>query len=133
MRSYGIVMSDNLLAYHLIKSANLTTREEQLVKVTIKELRYDIVKSNLITIFLEDNEIPTADFNELHIKQEPTYHTQNYLFDEPVGPNQEEIFIEEDETTQEESYQTLYTRKENPQRSNRNTRQFTANNKLIQS
>ena len=118
-------MPDDLLVYCLIKSANLTTCDEQLVKATINELSYDIVESNLIKIFSEDNEITTSDFKEFHIKQAPTYHAQNYLYDEAVGPNQEEIFLEKDETTQEESYQTLYTRKENPHRSNRNTRQFT--------
>ena len=89
------------------KSANLTKRDEQLVKANINELSYDIVKSKLIKIFLEDNEIPTADFKDLHIKQEPTYHAQNYLYDEALGSNQNEIFTEEDKAIQEESYQTL--------------------------
>ena len=95
----GTMMPDNILAYHLIKSANLTTRDEQLLKATINKLSYDIVKSKLIKIFLEDNEISTADFKELHIRQEPTYHAKNYLYNEVVGLNQEEIFTEEDETT----------------------------------
>ena len=72
-RSYETVMPDDLLAYCLIKSTNLTTRDEQLVKATINELSYDIVESNLIKIFSEDNEITTSDFKELHIKQAPTY------------------------------------------------------------
>ena len=105
-------MSGNLLAYCLIKSVNLTTLDEQLVKATINKLSCNIVKSKLTKIFLEHNKIPTADFKELHIKQEPMYHAQNYLYNEAVGPNQEKIFVEEDETTQEETYQTLYTRKE---------------------
>ena len=65
---------------------------------------------------------------ELHIKQETTYHAQNYLYDEVVGPKEEEIFIEEDKTTQKESYQTLYTQKENPHHSNITTRQLAVNN-----
>ena len=73
-RSYGTVMPDDLLVYCLIKSANLTTRDEQLVKATINELSYDIVKSKLIKIFSEDNEVTTADFKEFHIKQAHTYH-----------------------------------------------------------
>ena len=36
-------MSDEFLAYRLIKSANLTTRNEQLVKATINELNYNVV------------------------------------------------------------------------------------------
>ena len=121
-------MPDDLLAYHLIKSANLSKRYQQLVKATINKLSYDISKSNLIKIFLEDNEIPTIDFKELHIKQETTYHAQNYLYDEVVGPKEEEIFIEGDKTTQKESYQTLYTQKENPHHSNISTRQLAVNN-----
>ena len=126
-------MSDDLLAYHLIKSANLTKRDQQLVKATINRLTlvnpsHDISKSKLIKIFLEDNEIPTIDFKELHIKRETTYHAQNYLYHDVVGPKQEEIFIEEDKTTQEESYQTLYTQKENPHHSNISTRQLAVNN-----
>ena len=121
-------MSGNILAYHLIKSANLTKRDQQLVKAAINKLSYDISKFNAIKIFLEDNEIPTIDLKELHIKQETTYHAQNYLYDDVVGPKQEEIFIEEDKTTQEESYQTLYTQKENPHHSNISTRQLAVNN-----
>ena len=37
-RTYGTTMSDDLLAYHLIKAANLTMRNKQLVKATITEL-----------------------------------------------------------------------------------------------
>ena len=35
-RSYGTIISDNLLTYHLIKSANLITLDEQLAKAIIK-------------------------------------------------------------------------------------------------
>ena len=106
-------MSDEFLAYRLIKSANLTTRNEQLVKATINKL---------IKIFSDDNEIFNVNFKELHIKQEPTYLAQNYLYDEAVDPNQEEIFVEEYETTQEELHQTLYTQNKNPYCTSKNMR-----------
>ena len=51
-----------------------TTRDEQLVKATINELSYGNVKSKLIKIFSEDNEVTTADFKEFYIKQAHTYH-----------------------------------------------------------
>ena len=67
-----------MLAYTLLKSANLSTRDKQLVKATITELKYDSVKSKLIKIFSDNNDIPTPDFNKMHIKTEPVYHAQSY-------------------------------------------------------
>ena len=74
-KSHATIWSDDLLAYRLLKSANLTTRDEQLVKATIDELKYDTVKIKLTKIFSDTNEVPTADLNNLNIKSEPTYHT----------------------------------------------------------
>ena len=51
-------MSDDLLAYHLIKSANLTKSDQQLVKATINKLSYDISKSNVIKIFWKTMKFP---------------------------------------------------------------------------
>ena len=72
-KSYGTQTSDDVLAYRLLKSANLSTRDEQLVKATITELKYDSVKNKLIKIFSDNNDIPTSDFNNMHIKTEPVY------------------------------------------------------------
>ena len=71
-KNHGTVWSDDLLAYRLLKSANLITRDEPLVKATIGELKYDIVKTKLTKIFSDTNEVPTSDFNNLNIKSEPT-------------------------------------------------------------
>ena len=67
-----------MLAYRLLKAANLPTRDEQLVKVTITELKYDSVISKLIKILSDNSEVPTSEFNNMHIKTEPVYHTQSY-------------------------------------------------------
>ena len=67
-----------MLVYRLLKAANLPTRDEQLVKVTITELKYDSVISKLIKIFSDNCEVPTSEFNNMHIKTEPVYHTQSY-------------------------------------------------------
>ena len=56
-RTYGTTMSDNLLAYHLLKAANLTMRDEQLVKATITKLNYEIVKSKLTKVFSGESEL----------------------------------------------------------------------------
>ena len=92
-RSYGTLISGNLLAYYQIKSANLTARDEQLVKATINELSYDIVKSKLIKIFSQDNEIPTADFKELHIKQDSqhTIHRTTFTMKLLIQPRKKSL------------------------------------------
>ena len=40
-KQYGTTMSTDVLAYRLLKSANLSETREQLAKATIKELKYD--------------------------------------------------------------------------------------------
>ena len=72
-KTHGTIWSDNFLAYRLLKSANLSTGDGQLVKATIGELKYDTVKIKLTKIFSDTNEVPTADLNNLNIKSEPTY------------------------------------------------------------
>ena len=67
-----------MLAYRLLKTANLLTRDEQLVKATITELKYDSVKSKS-KIFSHSSEVPTPELNDILIKTESVYHTQSYL------------------------------------------------------
>ena len=67
-----------MLAYTLLKAANLPIHDEQLVKATITELKYDSVKSKLIKIFSDNSEVPTPELNDMHIKTESVYHTQSY-------------------------------------------------------
>ena len=46
-KSYGTTMSDDVLAYRLLKSANLPESQQQLAKATIDELKYDNMKTQL--------------------------------------------------------------------------------------
>ena len=46
-KSYGTVMSDDILAYRLLQSVNLSTYHEELVKATIPDLQYDIMKTSI--------------------------------------------------------------------------------------
>ena len=62
-------------AYRLLKVANLLTRGEQLVKATITELKSNSVKSKLIKIFSDNSEVPTSEFNDIHIKTAPVCQT----------------------------------------------------------
>ena len=110
-KSHGTIWSDDLLAYWLLKSANLTTRDEQLVKATIGKLKYDAVKIKLTKIFSDTNEVPTADLNKPNIKSEPTYHTQNLSAEQisADNPDYEEQFDHSNqEFLQETSYDSDY-------------------------
>ena len=40
-------MSDNILAHHLLKNANLKQSKEQLIKATTSDLRYNLIKEQL--------------------------------------------------------------------------------------
>ena len=81
-KSHNTKWSNDLLASPLLKSANLTVRDEQLVKATNDELKFDIVKTRLIKIFSDTSDIPTSELTNLNIKPEPTFHAQNHLVDQ---------------------------------------------------
>ena len=51
------------------------TRDEQLVKDTITELKYDSIKSKLIKIFSDNSEVLTPEFNSMYIETGPVYYT----------------------------------------------------------
>ena len=46
-KTYGTTKSDYILAYQLLKSANLSTHHEKLIKATIPDLQYNIKKVQL--------------------------------------------------------------------------------------
>ena len=59
-KSNGANWSDDLLAYRVLKNANLSETHEQLVKATVKELKYKEVKEKLNSVFCEStNSLPT--------------------------------------------------------------------------
>ena len=59
-KSYGTVKSDNILAYRLLKSANLSNNHKELIKATIPELKHDLMKDQLEKIFSNaSRHIPT--------------------------------------------------------------------------
>ena len=81
-KSHGTIRSDDLLACRLLKSTKLTIRDEQLVKATIGELKYDIVKTKLIKSFSDTSDVPTSELTNLNIKPESTFHAQNHPVDQ---------------------------------------------------
>ena len=59
-KSYGTMMSDDILVYRLLKSASLSSYHEELVKETIPDLQYDIMKDQLKKTFSQaSRQIPT--------------------------------------------------------------------------
>ena len=50
-KTYGTTMSNDILAYHLLKSANLSTHHEELIKAAIPDLHYNIMKDQLKKTF----------------------------------------------------------------------------------
>ena len=47
VKNYGTEMSDNILAYCLLKNANLKQSKEQLIKAIISDLCYNLMKERL--------------------------------------------------------------------------------------
>lgn len=50
-KHYGTEMSTDILAYRLLKSANLSEHHQQLAKATIPELKYETMKTQLKKYF----------------------------------------------------------------------------------
>ena len=57
-KSYGTVMTEDVLAYRLLKSANLPESQQQLAKATILELKYENMKTQLKKIHGCKSSIP---------------------------------------------------------------------------
>ena len=76
-KSYGTVPPCDILAYRLLKSANLSNNHEELIKATIPELKYDLMKDQLKKTFSDaSRHIPTK--NEEVIKAEDTFLTEDF-------------------------------------------------------
>ena len=104
-------MSDDLLAYHLFKVAKLTMRDKQLVKATITELNYKIVKSKLTKVFSDESELIAPDVqSEVQKKSEPTFHTLNRFDETPYTQTYPDHYNKEEDQYNEENYETFYTR-----------------------
>ena len=78
-----------LLPHCLIKLANLTIRDEQIVKATIGEIKYELAISKLIKIFFWHFDMSSSKLSTLNIKPEPTFHAQNHPVDHQPTYNQD--------------------------------------------
>ena len=75
-KSFGTTMSDDILAYRLLKSANLSEKHEQLAKATISDLKFDVMKDQLKKIFGDLSCILPSSSSGGVIKTEQVNHLQ---------------------------------------------------------
>ena len=71
-KSYGTEMSEDNLAYRLLKSAKLSHEHEQLIRATLPELQYDSMKDQLKNTFNSSSQ-------HIPIKEEGFIKTENAL------------------------------------------------------
>ena len=77
-KQYGITMSTYVLAYRLLKSANLSETHEQLARATTKELKYDETQLQLKKIF-GDNDNSNSE-SQVQIKMDQTKHQNKEVY-----------------------------------------------------
>jgi len=69
-KNFSFELPDGVLAYRLLKSANLSSEHEQLARATLPSLTYDNMKNQLKKIFNNNStSVPVS------VKIEPTYNT----------------------------------------------------------
>ena len=68
-KKYGSSMSSDIVAYRLLKSANLEDTHEQLIRTTVKELTYDAMQLQLKKIF-GDKDSDLAKASGVNVKME---------------------------------------------------------------
>ena len=69
-KTYDTTMSYDILAYHLLKSAYLSTHHEELIKATIPDLQYNIMKDQLKkTLSDASRQVPTKQRTLLKLKK----------------------------------------------------------------
>ena len=72
-RSYGTEMSEDILAYRLLKSANISEHHQELARATVPKLTYDAMKSQLKKIFGDAGKADLED--NVNVKVESTYES----------------------------------------------------------
>ena len=75
-KSFGTTMQDDILAYRLLKSANLSEQHEQLAKAIVSDLKFNLMKDQFKKIFGDLSAIPTADFSD-SVKTENVNQTEH--------------------------------------------------------
>ena len=105
-KSYGTQMSENILAYRLLKSANLPELYEQMVKGTTTDLNCNLMKDQLKKMFGET--LPSIE--KYSIKAEDTFHTQHASRNH-YEELYESDFSDNEECQQQVTYLTSYPKR----------------------
>ena len=134
----GTEWGDDILAYRLLKNANLSEQNEQLAKATIETLTYEKVKEKLKSIFGDSVDPPAC--NSTDIKTENIDFAGslewqdefNAQFNENCNLEDEQTFYFSSRNQQKpQQYNQDYNRNYNPARQNSgqyNNNQFNNNN-----
>ena len=83
-KAYDMVLLERVLAYRLLRSANLTQVNEQLARTTIKDLTYRDMCNQLKTTFRDSiidrsgGEQGIMRISKTENKSEPTYYENNW-------------------------------------------------------
>ena len=84
LKVYQMELPDGVLAYRVLKSANLSEENEKLARATITTLTYKSMTEQLKKIFTD---ISKSLSQQVNLKVEPTFHNEN------LGPDEEVNFV----------------------------------------
>ena len=90
LRRHDTNISDDLLSFKLLKAANISAQQEQLIKATISEINYDNIAKKIKSIFSSDTETRKQNNIELNIKDEATYYSKETTSEEEEYENDNE-------------------------------------------
>ena len=92
---FGTEMSDDILAYRLLKAANLSNHHKELIKATIPDLKYDLMKDQLKKTFSDASRQIPIKVEDVIVKTEETYLTEEMnqiSFQENHGQTEQEYY-----------------------------------------
>ena len=79
-KEYQIQMSENLLAFRLLKCSNISTNHEQLVRATITQWTYPEMKSQLKAIFGDSSIDDHCEINQSEACAKDVFHDEEALY-----------------------------------------------------
>ena len=78
IKSKKIELPDAVLAYGLLKSANVSEQKQTLARATISKLTFEDMKKQLKAIFDQQaGSLNQQEYRDVPVKVEPTYHSQD--------------------------------------------------------
>ena len=78
IKSKKIELPDAVLAYRLLKSANVSEEKQTLARATISKLTFEDMKKQLKAIFDQQaDSLNQQEYKDVPVKIEPTYHSQD--------------------------------------------------------